>query len=59
MDKKKSLKKIKSFEKLKKEHLEKIENYKGKDYTLIPYWEKQIERFDREIQEEKDELKNN
>jgi len=56
MDKNKSLKKIKSFEKQKEKHLEKIETYEGKDSTLIPYWEKQIERFNKEIKEEKENL---
>lgn len=54
--KKKKRKKIKSLEKQKQEHIEKIEDYKGKDYTLPEYWEKEVKRIDREIDNGKEEL---
>lgn len=54
--KKKKRRKIKSLEKQKQEHIEKIEDYEGKDYTLSEYWEKEVKRIDREIDNEKEEL---
>ncbi len=56
MDKKKRLKKIRSLEKSKEKHLQKIEEYKGPDYTLKPYWKKEIKRMEDEIEEEKKRL---
>lgn len=56
MDKQQIIKKIKSFEKQKEEHLEKIGSYSGKDYTLIPYWEKEIKEIEEKIQEQKEKL---
>ena len=56
MDKKKRLKKIKSLERIKEKHLEKIQEYKGSKYTLKPYWEKQIKIFEEEIEKEKIKL---
>lgn len=57
MDKKKRLKKIKSLERLREEHLIKISEYKGSIYTLKPYWEKEIKRIEEEIEKEKEKLK--
>lgn len=57
MDKKKRLKKIKSLEKLRENHLRKISEYRGPKYTLKSYWEKQIEEFEKEIKKEKEKLK--
>ena len=56
MDKKKRLKKIESLKKQKELHKQKIESYSGKKDYLIDYWEKEIERFDAEIQEEAEKL---
>lgn len=56
MDKKKREKKIKSLEKQREKHLEKIESYAGKDYSLIDYWKKEINRIEEEIKEEKENL---
>ena len=53
MNKKKRLKKIKSLEELREEHLQKIAEYKGPKYTLKPYWKKEIEKIEEEIKEEK------
>lgn len=52
MDKKKRLRKIESLKKQKELHKQKIEFYSGKKDYLTDYWEKEIERFDAEIQEE-------
>jgi len=57
MDKKKGLKKIKSLEELREEHLQKIAGYKGPKYTLKPYWEKEIKKIEEEIEKEKKKLK--
>ena len=56
MDKKKRLKKIESLKKQKELHRQKIDSYRGKKDYLIDYWEKEIERFDEEIQEEVEKL---
>ncbi len=56
MDKKKRLKKIKSLEKQKERHKDKIESYEGRNYALLEYWEKEIERFEEDISEEKEKL---
>lgn len=56
VNKKKKLKKIGSLKKRKQEHIEKIENYEGRNYALINYWEKEIENFEAEIKEEKADL---
>jgi len=56
MNKKKRLKKIKSLEESREEHLQKIAEYKGPKYTLKPYWEKEIKRIEEEIEEEKKKL---
>ena len=58
VDKNKKRKKIKSLEKQKQEHLDKIENYWGKNYALIEYWKKEIENISSEIDKEKEELDN-
>lgn len=56
MDKKKRLKKIESLKKQRELHKEKISSYSGKKSYLIEYWEKEVERFDSEISEEKRKL---
>lgn len=56
MDKKKREKKIKGLEKQKEKHLEKLQLYGGKDYSLIDYWKKEINRIEEEIKEEKGKL---
>ena len=53
MDRKKRKKKIESLEKQKDKHVEKIKSYIGKNYALMDYWEKEIERIEEEINEEK------
>lgn len=55
-DKKKKIKKIKSLEKRKQEHLDKLESYEGKNYALLEYWKKEIENIESEINKEKEEL---
>ena len=57
MDKKRRKKKIESLKKQKDEHLKKIQTYKGKNYALIDYWEKEIKNFEEEIEEEEERLK--
>lgn len=47
---------IRSFEKLKEIHKNKIEKEK-RNYAVVGYWEKQIERFDEEIRKSKKKLK--
>ena len=59
MDKKKRKKKIESLKKQKEKHLKKIEMYKGKNYSLIDYWKKEIKDFDEELEEEKEKLETN
>lgn len=54
--KKKNTKAIESFEKLKKIHEEKIKREK-RNYAVVGYWEKQIEKFDEEIKKNKRKLK--
>lgn len=57
--KKKIIKSIESFEKRIKEHEEKIGDYKkinGKDYSLIEYWEDEIERLRKQKAEEEEKL---
>ena len=56
MEKKKRLKRIVGLERSKQEHREKIDEYKGKNEYLIPYWENEIERLDEKIKEEKRKL---
>ena len=57
MGKKKKLKKsIESIELQQRKHQNKIENYKGKDYTLIPYWKKEIEQLEKKKGEQIDKL---
>lgn len=56
MDKKKRLKRIKGYERAKKEHQEKIVDYEGNKEYLVPYWEGEIERLDTLIREEKRKL---
>jgi hypothetical protein len=53
---KKIEKSIASFEKQKEEHIKKIEFYKGKNSTLIPYWEKEIEEIEEKIKKQKEKL---
>ncbi|MDO8467527.1 MAG: hypothetical protein AABX48_02690 [Nanoarchaeota archaeon] len=56
MDKKKRLKKIRSLEEQKEKHRDKIASYEGKDYNLVDYWEREIARMDKDIEEEKSKL---
>ena len=56
MDKKKRKKKIESLKKQKEKHLEKIKTYKGKNYALMDYWEKEIKDFEEEIKKEEKRL---
>lgn len=49
-------KRIEGLEQAKKEHRKKIESYEGKKKYLIDYWEKEIERFDEKIRDEKRKL---
>ncbi len=60
MGKKKKIEKsIDSFEKRIKEHEKKIEDYRntdGKNYTLIEYWEKEIEKFKKLKEKEQEEI---
>lgn len=56
MEKKKIKKSIESLEKQKQEHREKIEDYDGKNYALLDYWEKEISSFDNKIDELKRKL---
>ncbi len=57
MDKRKKIKKlIGSIELQQKKHREKIDDYEGKDYTLIPYWEKEIEQLEKKKREYIDKL---
>ena len=56
MDKKKRRKKVESLEKQKSKHIEKVKSYTGKNYALMGYWEKEIERIEEEINEEKSKL---
>ena len=60
MARKKTIEKsIKNLEKRKQEHIDKIN--KGKidklDETIIDYWKKEIDIFEREIQKNKQKLK--
>jgi len=56
--KKKILKKLKTLEKQKLKHKEKIESYKGKGADVLKeYWEKEIDYMDAEILEQKRKLK--
>mgnify|MGYP001578861798 CR=1 FL=1 len=56
MEKKKIKKSIESLKKQKQEHREKIEDYNGKNYALLEYWEKEISSFDNKIEELKRKL---
>ena len=56
MKKKHIMKSIESLEKQKQEHKKKIEDYGGKNYTLIEYWEKEIGQFDEEIKKRRRDL---
>ncbi len=58
MDRKKREKRIKSLEKTREKHLEKIKTYEGKNYALREYWEREVERMVKEIKEEKEKLEN-
>lgn len=51
-EKRRIQKTIRSFEKLKKIHQEKIKMEK-RNYAVLDYWEKQVERFDEEIKKNK------
>ena len=42
---------IKSFNKVIEFHKEKLKNYKGKDYSLIEYWKKEIRLREKERSE--------
>jgi hypothetical protein len=54
MARKKQIKKgIKSLEEQIEKHRNKIKSYEGKDYTLTPYWEKEIEMLEKEKQKKK------
>jgi recombinational DNA repair ATPase RecF len=56
MDKKKRKKKIESLEKQRKRHLKKIKDYKGKNYAVMEYWEREVKDFGKEIEKEKRKL---
>ena len=56
MDKKKRIKKIKSLEKQKDKHRDKIKEYSGKNYALLDYWEKEIEQFEVELEKEREKI---
>ena len=60
MGRKKKIKKsIESFQKRIEEHEKKKEDYAnsgGKDYALLDYWEKEIERLKKFKKEEEDKL---
>ena len=53
---KKIREKIESLEKSRQEHLQKIVEYGGQNYTLKPYWEGEIENFEGQIEELKKKL---
>ena len=56
---KKIKKSIENLEKRKKEHEDKMAQYEkqgGKNYALLEYWEKEIERFDDEIEKQKEKI---
>lgn len=55
-EKRRIQKAIRSFEKLKKIHQKKIKRER-RNYAVVNYWEKQIERFDEEIRKSKRKLK--
>lgn len=55
--KKRIEKSVESYDKLIKEHKEKIDNYKGPKEYLFHYWEKQIETFKREKEKEEKKIK--
>ncbi|MFW5847118.1 MAG: hypothetical protein ACOCUU_03095 [Nanoarchaeota archaeon] len=44
-------KQIKGLEKVKKEHQDKIKFLKGNKDTTKEYWEKEVEGFDKQIEE--------
>lgn len=60
MGKKKKIEKsIESLKKRKNEHKEKIQEYKesgGKNYELVDYWEREMERIEEQIEKEEDKL---
>jgi|WetSurMetagenome_2_1015567.scaffolds.fasta_scaffold382191_1 hypothetical protein len=51
MDKKQLEKRKEGIKKAKEEHLKKIKEFTGKNYTLPDYWKKEIDRMDSEIEE--------
>ncbi len=53
MDKKKILKKIESLERQKEIHKDKIRRYEGRKSYLKDYLDKEIERMDEDIRDEK------
>ena len=57
--KKTIIKSIKNLEKRRQEHIEKINQGKTDklDETLLDYWKKEVEIFEREIQKNKEKLK--
>ena len=60
MSKKRKIKKsIESLERQKEIHKRKILEYDGTKDFLKEYWEGEIKRFDKEIEEKKDRLKKN
>lgn len=44
------------IEKAKEEHLKKIREFSGKDYTTIDYWKKEVDRMDSEIEDIEEKL---
>jgi len=54
---KKIIKKIESLEKSRQEHLQKIAEYKGPNYALKPYWKKETENYENQIEDLKKKLK--
>jgi len=57
--KKRIEKSIESFDKLIKEHKEKIEKFGNKKPWLKDYWEYQIEEFEHQKEKEEKKLKKN
>lgn len=57
MDNKKKIKKsIESFGEQIEKHEEKIKGYRGKDYALIDYWNKEIEGLEKQKKKKEEKL---
>ena len=57
VSKKKIKKSIESLDKQIREHEQKIRDYNGEDYTLVPYWKKEIEVRKKQKTEKEKKLK--